>query len=253
MKNKLFTRLIEGLILGFGFLSIIGIAFAFSTWSPSQPPQTSPADGNIKLVCPACPTGYHANDAGDACVHDSKANCQTWYDAGYTTDGPYWIDPDGSGPIETRNLYCYMSGGKWALVVGIEDANANHIITTAVAGDLTNYSAPSGKVSDDFINALQNLGRQELVVEGIPYWRMNVGLPTPPEGTFTANAWYFKNMFFRANPENLSVTPPVLGNKMYFWRANVYSASYQPGGAGVGEYDVIPNSVWHHAGRMWAR
>ncbi|MDD3066383.1 MAG: hypothetical protein PHO48_00935 [Candidatus Gracilibacteria bacterium] len=49
--KKLTTFLSKGMIFGFSSILIIGVAYAFSTWNPRQPPQANPADGNVKIGC----------------------------------------------------------------------------------------------------------------------------------------------------------------------------------------------------------
>ncbi|MFA5351678.1 MAG: hypothetical protein WC304_00140 [Candidatus Gracilibacteria bacterium] len=45
------TFLSKGMVLGFSSILIIGVAYAFSTWNPRQPPQANPANGNVKISC----------------------------------------------------------------------------------------------------------------------------------------------------------------------------------------------------------
>ncbi|MFA5351675.1 MAG: hypothetical protein WC304_00125 [Candidatus Gracilibacteria bacterium] len=68
-RKKFITCFLEGSVSALIFLLIIGITYAFSTWSAEQPPLANPAKGNVKLVvCPACPTGYHVDTATNTCV-----------------------------------------------------------------------------------------------------------------------------------------------------------------------------------------
>lgn len=60
---------------------------------------------------------------GDTClasvnVTSVLSNCLAYYNAGYTTDGVYNIDPDGAGGNPAYNCYCDMTndGGGWTLV-----------------------------------------------------------------------------------------------------------------------------------------
>ena len=55
--------------------------------------------------------GESADDAG--------SSCQQIRDDHNGSDGVYWIDPDGSGSLEARELYCDMTGGGWTLVAGL--------------------------------------------------------------------------------------------------------------------------------------
>ncbi|MDD3066381.1 MAG: hypothetical protein PHO48_00925 [Candidatus Gracilibacteria bacterium] len=69
IRNAITRYLLEILVFGSGFIFIIGIAYAFSTWAPGQPPLALPVAGNVKLLgCPACPANYHVDTATNTCV-----------------------------------------------------------------------------------------------------------------------------------------------------------------------------------------
>ncbi|MFA5351676.1 MAG: hypothetical protein WC304_00130 [Candidatus Gracilibacteria bacterium] len=51
IRNAITRYLLEILVFGSGFIFIIGIAYAFSTWNPKQPPQANPANGNVEIGC----------------------------------------------------------------------------------------------------------------------------------------------------------------------------------------------------------
>ena len=40
----------------------------------------------------------------------TRASCKAHYDAGYTTDGIYMVDPDGEGTLNAFNVTCDMTG-----------------------------------------------------------------------------------------------------------------------------------------------
>jgi len=107
--KRLTTRFLEGLILAFSFLLILGIAFAFSTWTPGQPPQGSPANGNIQLaacpVCPSCPDGYYLNTTTNKCVEADISG----HSYGYCSSTNITSCVPGGGPRGTGST-CRNSG-----------------------------------------------------------------------------------------------------------------------------------------------
>jgi len=48
--HQILSYAAKGLIMGIGFFSVIAIAFAFTTWSSGNSPQTSPANGNVQIL-----------------------------------------------------------------------------------------------------------------------------------------------------------------------------------------------------------
>lgn len=84
-------------------------------------------------------------NGNDTCTTDISTNtilpnCLAYYNAGFTADGVYTIDPDGTGPNTSYDCYCDMTsdgdsedGGGWTLVFShdttggywADDAEAN--------------------------------------------------------------------------------------------------------------------------------
>jgi hypothetical protein len=110
--KKLVNPLFKGVAFGFGLLLIIGIAFAFSTWAPGQPPQGNPANGNVQLAstCPSCPAGYNLNTATNTCIAVETSGRAYGY-CSATTGKTCCYDStgrtDGCGSSRT---YCNASG-----------------------------------------------------------------------------------------------------------------------------------------------
>jgi LruC domain-containing protein len=65
----------------------------------------------------SCNAGFLLENG--ACVTDTgPRSCLAHYNAGARTSGVYAIDPDGSGPLSSMNVYCEMTlaGGGWTLI-----------------------------------------------------------------------------------------------------------------------------------------
>ena len=55
---------LKGIALGLGIISVIAIAYAFTTWSSGNSPQASPVSGNVNLsVLPTPPVCNGSNKA----------------------------------------------------------------------------------------------------------------------------------------------------------------------------------------------
>ena len=178
-----------------------------------------------------------------------KLNCKAWYDSDKINDGVYLIDPDGDGPIEAEELYCYMSAGQWALVMGVQ-LNDNHVNSGEVAGDLTNFANPSGKVSDAFINALSNSGRKELALESYPVQFDHCGVNL---ASGFSCAWLFPNCNFAST------------GGMYCYYVNNVISGYGGMGNSIGPgtwggylgsssvHEEYSEMYFERKGRLWVR
>jgi hypothetical protein len=100
--------------------------------------------------------------APPVCV-DIRASCHAWFDAGYTADGIYEIDPDASGPLASFDVYCDMLNGGWTLLMklsagdycfasprwadGVEH-NAQNLLDTSAPSNYDAKSRAFHEVSD---------------------------------------------------------------------------------------------------------
>jgi hypothetical protein len=90
-------------------------------------------------------------------------SCKTLASSGYTQNGLYWVDPDGSAAaFQPTQVYCELtstdgSSGGWTLVVRGMTSSA-HRATGAVGTLTAPTQASAAKLSDAFINALRVAG-----------------------------------------------------------------------------------------------
>ena len=87
-------------------------------------------------------------------AEDAGSSCKQIRDDHNGSDGVYWIDPDGNGGLEARQLYCDMTGGGWTLVAGLSNrwarsAAPEHFFT----GDITQSS--NGWSANDNLSPLR--------------------------------------------------------------------------------------------------
>jgi hypothetical protein len=93
---------------------------------------SSCGDNDAGQQAQECKSGQWENvgDCAVAAVHES---CKTILDANASTsDGMYWIDPDGDGPIAPAELHCDMTAGGWTLVGNFFDSAADDMPNEAI-------------------------------------------------------------------------------------------------------------------------
>jgi len=95
------------------------------------------------------------------------ASCSVLMGAGVSTDGTYWVDPDGAGGNAPFRVYCDMTydGGGWTQVYIVINGATSPTGTGAVssANLLTAYGTSAGKFDDATINALARVNEYRFV------------------------------------------------------------------------------------------
>jgi len=201
-------------------------------------------------MCPAWEIlQWFDNNWNKICTSVWPTICKTWYDKWYTTDWVYLIDPDWMGPIAWESLYCNMSWWKRALVAGIKSnwETDSDIDYWDISGELTNYSHPSGKVSDDFINTLFAAGKKEMAVENLTWWKIQI--TSVPEWFTSWQAYYYNNCTFTADTNKYrqgNYCTPCHRS------AGSYSLCYYPSN-GWTLQNTTANSPSRNIGRLWVR
>jgi len=127
--------------------------------------------------------GTDGTDAGSPGL--SCAGIKTEYPS--STDGTYWIDPDGdTDPTNSRNVYCDMTGGGWTLMaVNHQDAHSSDFDQDWNTykngfGNILSPTAPAGWLGNEYIHHLTKDGSTQLKV-------------TTNTRTYTYNGWNIEN------------------------------------------------------------
>lgn len=164
-------------------------------------------------------------------------------------DWIYWIDPDWAWSIMPAQLYCKMSAWQWALVAWVKSngENDSNVDAWFMTGNLTNYSDPSGKVSDDFINALMNSGRKEIAVENFSWWKIQI--TAIPEWFTNWQAYYYNNCTYTSDTNLYWVGSYCSPCHRAAWS---YSLCYYPNNGWSLQNTTAWSPSWNN-GRFWAR
>jgi len=143
--KKLVNPLFKGVAFGFGLLLVVGIAFAFSTWTPGQVPQANPANGNVQLAaCPACPTGYSVDTITNTCVESHDWLIYHFHTASdCSVIGTNWTDGGGNRFCKINAASC-PSG--WTQYLGWSETNQNASCSYCGSGCNPCSCSPGGHI-----------------------------------------------------------------------------------------------------------